>query len=446
MNPHTMKAAPEGPGFLARWMMRATVPLARRLSARRLAAGRPRSVWGVTPIVTIVKKAEADRRLGFQSETLVFTTYYITQNFDLNLRYIIGAARRIGNECLALTEILILCWAALRYDVFHYFFDRGILQPNGTDGIRLEELDFLRSCGARVYGFAYGADVRTRAITLELGRWNFCVDCATPGRFCRCDDAKGEHDMREMTSRLTASIALGDMLVYIPGVRSMHYWTVDADKFQPAADLAPAKKVAPLRIAHAPNHTHFKGTRYLEAAIEALRAEGHEIDYVKIQGVPNTSVIELFLSVDIVADQLIGGAYGFTALEAMALGKPVLTYVRWPELVDAPEECPLLQATPDTVKDVLRWCLLNRESLAAIGRQGRSYVRRWHCVEAVSARFSRLYRETGGFPPALVARWVDHEAAESARRESIGIETGWDHPFTVPKVHQISGRGCDAFA
>lgn len=412
------------------WFMdRLVAPMARRLGARRLARGRPRSMWGAMPILTLPLKARADAMIGMRSETVVFRTYHIARNFDFNFRIPVGIAWRLGRWPYEWTSRLVLAWAVLRYDVFHYFFDRGLLPPGPECGIRADELDFLGLAGKRVYAFAYGADVRTRATTLALGRWNFCVDCTAPGRYCRCDDAAGAAAMDAMMRRLTAGVALGDMLAYVPGVRSLHYWPIDLGQFPPADHHVGTS--GPLRIAHAPNHTHFKGSSYLEAAIERLRIEGHAIEYVKIQGVPNHEVRALFRSADLVADQFIGGAYGYTALEGMAAGKPVLTYVRSAELVEAPGECPLIQATPDTVETVLRWALAHRDGLVAIGRQGRRYVERWHGIEAVAARFAALYGDTGDFPAGLVARWKEFGEEEARRRAAMPSLEGWQHPFMV---------------
>jgi hypothetical protein len=413
------------------WFLRACVaPLARALGRRRLARGRGRALWGVTPILTLPLKAQASAALGFESRTLVFDAYYITRDFDFNLRRLANAARLLGPWAGALFERIVLAWAMLRFDVFHYFLDRGVIRPQQRFGVSTAELDVLAAAGKRVYGFAYGADVRTREATLALGRWNFCVDCRDRGRYCVCDDARGAASMREMSARMTAVVSLGDMLAYTPGARAMHYWPIRLD-----AAPAPARAASgePLRIAHAPNHTHFKGSTYLETAIEALRAEGARIDYVKIQGVPNAEVIRLFEEADIVADQFIGGAFGYTALEAMALGRPVLSYVRSPDLVEAAAECPILNVTPDSLVDTLRWCLAHRERLAAIGAQGAAYVRRWHAVEAVAARLGALYRDTGDFPPAVLLAIAEQDAREARRRDAIATREDWSHPFQVTR-------------
>jgi hypothetical protein len=311
--------------------------------------------------------------------------------------------------------------------VFHYFFDRGLMRPAGRFGIRLDELDMLVAAGKRVYAFAYGADVRVRERTLALGRWNFCTECPQPLKYCLCDDAGGLPALDAVCERLTAPVALGDMLVYPPGARNLHYWPIDLDVL---ASTPLSGVDGPLTVAHAPNHTHFKGSHYLEAIIGKLQEEGHAINYVKVQGVPNEEVIRLFGAADIIADQFIGGAYGYTALEGMARGKPVISFVRAPDLVEAVAECPLINATPDSLEEALRWCLANRASLAAIGVAGRTYVARWHSIEAVAARLGALYLDTGDFPPAVTMQIRTLMMAQEARRAGLPVAP-FDHPFRI---------------
>lgn len=410
------------------------VPLARWLGQKRIAQGRPRALWGVTPILTLPLKARATRLLGIHSTSVVFETYFITQDFDLNLRRLANGAARLGSFAGATMDRLILIWALLRFDVFHYFFDRGLMRPNERFGIRIEELDLLKAAGKPVFAFAYGADVRMREATLALGRWNFCVECPEPGRFCLCSDGPGVKSLADACARLTAPVALGDMLSFLPRARNLHYWPIDTEAVDP---LPVWRTEGPLRIVHAPNHTHFKGSRHLEAAINALRAEGHAIEYVKIQGEPNSEVLRLFGEADIVADQFIGGAYGYTALEAMVRSKPVLTYVRDPGLVEAVQECPLINATPDTLQGALQWCLAHRDELRRIGLQGRAYVERWHSVDAVAARLGMLYLETDVFPDAIAQNLKRKLQAEEMRRNAIPVMAFY-HPF------RIDAAGCAA--
>jgi hypothetical protein len=416
-----------GNAFLRLSILRMSVFLGTHLTRRRLVRGEPRSLWGVTPILTLPLKAKADRALTFRSDSLVFQTYYISQEFDINLNRWSSLAGRFGLQVLF--DYSILSWALLRYDVFHYFYDRGLMCSDGRMGVNQIELDILRAAGKRVYLYAYGADVRRREETLALGKWNFCTECPNPGLYCACSPDQAPRIAR-IASKATASLALGDMLTYIPNVRNMHYWPIDTEKLPDDRKLE-LEPTGPFKIAHAPNHSHFKGSHYLESVIQILQSEGHPIEYVRVQGIPNTEVLSVFRKVDLVADQFIGGAFGYTALEAMALGKPVLTYVRAAFLVETPEECPLINTTPDTLLEVLRWCIENRALLQRIGEQGKAYVRRWHSTEAMAARLGQLYEDTAGFPEPTLRHIRQQRLTNTRRRDAIASLNDWQHPYTV---------------
>ena len=420
---------------LSRGVLKLAIFIAPGFGAVRLRRGRPRSLWGVTPILTLELKARADRELGFRSTSLVYVTYVITSRFDLDLHRSYALAFRYGFG--PAFQRLVLAWALVRYDVFHFFADRGLLDSTERLQINSEELAALRRAGKRAYVYAYGADVRTRLATLALGKWNFCVDCTEPPKYCTCHDAEAQRYVSELTRSVTALVSLGDMLAYMPGAKHINYWPLDLDRFNAAHPDAPPS--GPLRIAHAPNHTHFKGSKYLERTIDGLKAQGYDIEYCKVQGVPNSEVLALFAQSDIVADQFIGGAYGYTALEAMALGKPVLSFVRSPDLVEAPEECPIINATPDELEQALLWVIRNRDSLRTIGEQGRRYVERWHGISAIAARLGQLYRDTANFPPAVVDRIRYQQEQEEARRNAIPLVRNWQHPFLVARQPVVEG-------
>src|SRR5579871_1996309 len=223
----------------------------------------------------------------------------------------------------------------------------------------------IRRHGRRLYTYTYGADVRTRERTLTLGRYNLCAECPAPKVYCTCDDAAGTQNIARISAEATAMMTMGDMLYYVPGARNFHYWPIDTAKLcYIGTDWSRGR---PLRVGHAPNHPHFKGTQYLVAAIEKLRAEGHLIELVRVQGVPNHEVIALFQSCDLIADQFIAGFHGYTAIEGMALGKPVLCYLRDPTMTVDPANCPMINVWPDTVYATLRDCLDGRFDLALLG-------------------------------------------------------------------------------
>jgi len=394
----------------AKWLLlRATrrpLPLpiraGRMLTALRLWTGRPRTLWGITPILTLPLLTRCDRLLGLRSASMVFTTYYTFTNFDINFKRIhIWLLRdhpgHYENFCR-----LILAWALLRYDIFHFFCDRGILPSRHPIGIKEAELDALRSSGKRLYTYTYGADVRTRQKTLSLGEYNLCRNCPEPGRFCICNDESGKANVDAIAQRATRMVSMGDMLSYVPNAVNLHYWPIDTRAMSAGPNAVPPGEV--LRVAHAPNHPHFKGTEFLEDAVARLQKEGVPIELVRIQGVPNHKVLELFQSVHVVADQFIAGFHGYTALEAMALGKAVLCFLRDPDMVMEGTDCPIIRTTPASIYKVLKGCALGAYDLRAIGERSRLYVERHHSIEAVASRLGDLYLTSAKLPLPSASR------------------------------------------
>jgi hypothetical protein len=295
-----------------------------------------------------------------------------------------------------------LAWALLKFDVFHYFYDRGLMLSDGRYGINPEELELLFDSGKRLYTYAYGADVRSQEITLRLGEPNVCEACPQPGRYCVCKTEDLDSSLKRLDGRVTARVAMGDMVSYVPGCRDLHYWPLDLKKFK--AEPLAYRPGDTLRVAHAPNHGHFKGTALLMEAIERLRREGQPIELVSVQGVPNKKVLELFRTSHVIADQFIAGFHGYTALEAMALARPVLCFLRSDDMMIDSATCPIINVRPEQIYDILKRCLLGGFDLENLGKRGRAYIDRYYSIEAVAARLGRLYIDTAGLPEALNGR------------------------------------------
>src|SRR5207245_7800416 len=149
---------------------------------------------------------------------------------------------------------------------------------------------------------------------------------------------------------------------------------------------------------------HFKGTHYLIEAVDKLRVDGFQIELIQVQNVPNTEVIEMFKSCDLIADQFIAGFHGYAALEGMALGKPALCYLRNASMAIDPQNCPIVNVCTDTLYDTLKRCLEGRIDLVALGRRSRSYVECYYSLEAVAIRLGHLYLETAGFSDRIKRR------------------------------------------
>lgn len=362
-----------------------------RLTQKRMQKGKLRSLWGVTPILTLPLLARCDRLLGINSQSLVYVTYVVTQKFDINLnrlwKWILNNAPAFYYSFLN----IVLAWALLRYDIFHFFCDRGILDPVNRIGINPKELELLKRAGKFLFTYTYGADVRTKVTTQELGKYHLCMSCPAPGVSCICDDNEGRTNINQIRESATAMITMGDMVAYVPGAYNMHYWPIDINRLAYVGVRENWGK--PLRIAHVPNHPHFKGTSYLEAIVQRLSKEGFAIELLRAQGVTNERVLEIYSEADIVADQFIAGFHGYAALEAMSLGKPVLCFLRNDDMMLDPYTCPIINTNPDTLYDVLKQILLGDLDLVEIGKRGRKYIENHYSLTAVATRLGKRYLE-----------------------------------------------------
>ena len=404
---------------------------AQHLSDIRWKQCRPRALWGVTPIVMLNEFVHADRKCGYEAESLVFSTYYITSKFDHVLEKHTEEISGAGPELDRIFRWVCLIWVIMRYDVINLFNDRGIIEPAGGYGseffgIAIAEMDLYQEVGKMFYTHAYGADHRMREKTLASGMFNFCMDCPAPGTHCVCDDAGGKKMLAEIARRATVMFATGLAAEQIPGARNIYNLAVDTDRIRPPAKPRnPCKSASrSLRVGHFPNHGFFKGTRYLIAAIERLQKDGFAIELVQLSGLPQSEIINAMRDVDIVVDQLISGSFGLTGLEAMALAKPVICHLKDNVAIAESENCPVIRANPETIAGELRaFANSRRNELWKIGLESRAYVLRNYSIDAFASRLASVHAKHDPLPQLAGKALRQH--AILLRNETLNDGTHW---------------------
>ena len=138
---------------------------------------------------------------------------------------------------------------------------------------------------------------------------------------------------------------------------------IDLAHFQP--QYPSLQKERPL-ILHAPTNPDFKGTFFIEKTIEKLKEE-YNFDYQRIEKMNHEEVIKLYEKADMIIDQVLCGSYGLLSVESMALGKPVLTYIR-PDIVSTfPTELPIVNANPDNLYEQVKRLLKSPELRRELG-------------------------------------------------------------------------------
>lgn len=79
----------------------------------------------------------------------------------------------------------------------------------------------------------------------------------------------------------------------------------------------------------------------------------------------------------------------------MALGKPVVCYIREEDLKFIPplmkKDLPIINANPDNIFEILKGLVEDRGKLNLIGEQSRAYVERWHDPMKIAERMKEAY-------------------------------------------------------
>jgi glycosyltransferase involved in cell wall biosynthesis len=287
---------------------------------------------------------EALRRRGVDAQLVVFNRYRLHPEADWSLERHGGLLRRQLTQWRALARLLP------RTDVFHFYFGLTLVP-------RSLQFPLLRLAGKQSVLHYLGSDIRGKS-----------PDQLAWGRKAGAQ-VVGSYD----------------------AIR----WVPEAEVIPPGIDVAglqpvpPTERARPL-IVHAPSSRRRKGTEHVIAACEALDA-----DLEIVEGLRHDDAFERYRQADIVVDQLNAGWYGIFAIECMALGKPVVTFLH-DEAVRRTEnafgvEVPLVSATAETLRERLRPLVADAEERRRVGAASRAYVEHVHGIEAVTDRLLDLY-------------------------------------------------------
>jgi len=291
------------------------------------------------------QNVQALRRRGVDARLVVFERGTLHPEADWSLdRPASGFARRQAVQWRALLRLLP------ETDVFHFYFGLTLVPKS----VQFPILRALRK--KSVYHFL-GTDIRGK----------------TPGQLAYGKRADAE----------------------IVGSYDAIRWVPEAHVLPVGIDLAPytppplPDRARPL-VVHAPSHRGKKGTEHVIAACEGLDA-----DLELVEGLPHDEARRLYERADIVVDQLNAGWYGLFAIECMALGKPVVTFLHDEAVRRTQEafgvEVPIVSATAETLRARLEELVASPQERRRRGEAGRAYVEAVHDIEKVADRLLEIY-------------------------------------------------------
>lgn len=146
-------------------------------------------------------------------------------------------------------------------------------------------------------------------------------------------------------------------------------------------------------IVHSPSAPTAKGTKYVLKAIEQLNklAPG-TFEFKLLQNVSNDEYQTIIQKCDIFIDQLIWGAYGIAAQQALEYGKVVVCYLLEERIQRYyGVHCPIQNATIDNLAEVLQKLISNPKLRNEISVNSRNYYKKMHLPLNVANRMIELY-------------------------------------------------------
>jgi len=364
--------------------------------------------------------ARAERELGLESHAVsLVKTWPWYETVEALVESGAGIAR------IELARWKLLRRAFRDYDVIHFNAGKSIMPMRVWKHPEMpRRRSLLNTIARRLYNLYAGLlelrDVRWLKRAGKGIAVTFQGSDARQGDFCRdrfeVNAARGEgaalfppgEDLikrcriRKFAENADCIYALNpDLLHVLPdGAKFLPYSHIDMREWTPVRGPADANE--PRLVVHAPSRQGIKGTRFIRDAVERLQTEGFPLEFVLAEELPHVQVMDLFARADLIIDQLLIGWYGAVAVEGMALGKPVICYIREGDLHFIPsqmrEQLPIINANPETVYDVLRqWILAPQEELIRRGEQGRAYVEAWHdplkAAEQLKLDYEAMTRE-----------------------------------------------------
>lgn len=424
------------------WILRVlgTAAIGAVVRATRRVARRPPRIWhGFTPLHATAWMVRSEREAGFPSVSVTMNTratrYALVRPEDFDRVFESETERWDNAHWLAILDLLRTA------DIWNAYYDCLFFKHHEH---RKNALLFrlVRLAGIRIVVQSHGSDLlcigpyRSRYGWPERAQLDYPQWDLTAYR-------EVVEERVKLFGRYADFMMAGDA-IYEPVLPradlSLHTVPVDTEALLPR----PASPKGVPVIVHAPNHRHIKGTQYLIDAVDRLRDRGFAFELRLIEGVPRHEALKMYVDADIVADQFIIGAYGIFALEGMALGKPVLTYLDEEHLRRPIYNHPLIHTTPENVIEVLAALHAVPELRARIGAASRASVVRYQSFDALAQVWTRVYRHVWWREPLNLASTPPFDPSRGGRSLSEDVSDPAFWPVRVddlmPRIDEAVGR------
>lgn len=317
--------------------------------------------------------------IGIKADFYSFDEHTFGYKPDIVIKYSKNTLVRKFQKLFLIIRLLI------KYKYFFYLSTNSLLPE-------YKDIKIFRSFGKRTMIFFTGCDVRIPDKVMRF-KYNPCRNCPQEYK----DSVGCVIDTKKVRTELIEK-SFDEIICHIPDAgyltRDFHiaFSPINLEDF-PNEKFNNYTLSKRLRILHAPTNEDYKGSKYIYDAVEKLKKK-YDFDFRLVKNVSIEKLYEEILNSDLVIDQMIGGGYGLFAMEAMAMYRPVVCYLREDLWETVKHDCPIYNADPDMLYEVLDNILANPSQLRERSRLSREFIEKYHDAKKIAGRYYEIFERT----------------------------------------------------
>lgn len=327
--------------------------------------------------------SRAERQLGTKSDLVVFKKHPFFDNYD---QYLGIEGLSLPNE---FKRIKFLLQALKLYDVFHFNFGQSVWD-HPFPLLNHLDLPILKRANKKIIFTYQGDDVRQKDVFMR----KYGKSAYGGGQYSLFDhffDYNKRLRIKKVAKYADVIFAHNpDIMAVLPeNTQFLPYPNVAIDK----VNLIKRPKNGKLKIIHAPTDRAVKGT---ETVLQIVKKLSHKypIELLLVENMVHREAVRIYNQADIAVDQLKIGWYGGFAVEMMARGISVISYLREcdvKEFVPFWQEIPIVNADSDSLEETLTVLIENSRLREKIGRKSRRFVEKYHDPLKIAAQTKKIY-------------------------------------------------------
>lgn len=332
--------------------------------------------------------SRAERQLGLRSDLVIFqqSPYYGKYDEFINIDMV-----SLPNE---FKRIKFLFEAINKYDVFHFNFGQTIWD-HPFYGFNYLDLPILKKAGKKIVFTFQGDDARDWAFfARKFNVWLYS-EREKLNLINRFYDFNRRIRIKKVDKMADYIFALNPDIMYtLPSRTRFLPYCVDIDRLNFRSKKTNHGKEK-IKIIHAPTHRLVKGTENIIKTIKKLSLK-YPINFELIENLPLEKALEKYRQADIAIDQLLIGWYGGFAAEMMALGVPVISYIRQEDVkkfVPFWRDIPIVNSSSETLEIMLEKLICNQSLRKKIGQKGYHYIQKHHNSLKIALQTKKIYED-----------------------------------------------------